>query len=202
MEGKSRFWLIGVRQMRGHIAALQSAMLSAPRGFDRAVCTILGLKGKVFVTGVGTSGCIARRFAHLLCCCGVSGVFVETSALINGSAGCLSKADLLFIITKSAKGNGLEDLSNVARAIGCKIAIQSGIRPAWARASDVILEVDYSQSKDLLGQIATTSSLINAAICDCICATVLQEKGQTDEKLLSIHPEGGVGATLRLKKGN
>lgn len=46
-------------------------------GFRTRNQVVIGLSGKVFVTGSGTSGIIARRMAHLLTVCGTPSLYIQ-----------------------------------------------------------------------------------------------------------------------------
>ncbi|MBS1828818.1 MAG: hypothetical protein JST93_26180 [Acidobacteria bacterium] len=180
------------------IDGLRAGIASPPAGFDAALRVVLSLQGKVVTTGVGTSGIIARRFAHLLTDSGVPALFVHATELLNGAGGVLTPHDALYLISKSAHGNGLGRLPALAEGRGSKLVVQAGCRPPWLEAHNVLVELDFSQTKDLLGLVATGSSLLNALVCDMLCWSVCQQR-QTVSGLRAIHPEGGVGLALSVE---
>jgi D-arabinose 5-phosphate isomerase GutQ len=47
-----------------------------------------------------------------------------------------------------------------------------------------------------MGYVATTSTVAFSAMCDALCAVVLEIKGYTPEQLGQTHPGGRVGQTL------
>jgi len=47
-----------------------------------------------------------------------------------------------------------------------------------------------------MGFVATTSTVAFSAMCDALCAVVLEAKGYTPEQLGRTHPGGAVGRTL------
>ena len=51
---------------------------------------LLACTGKVFITGSGTSGTIARRMAHLLTVCGTPAAFLHPMDALHGTMGVLA----------------------------------------------------------------------------------------------------------------
>jgi arabinose-5-phosphate isomerase len=53
-----------------------------------------------------------------------------------------------------------------------------------------------------MGYIATTSTVAYSAVCDALCAVVLDAKGYTPEEFAKTHPGGAVGQVLSSSKQN
>ena len=88
---------------RERIALEAHAIEAVADVFDEATEAIITLllqcEGKVFVTGSGTSGTIARRMAHLFSVSGTPSLYLQPSDALHGTMGALRSGDVL-IVTK------------------------------------------------------------------------------------------------------
>jgi arabinose-5-phosphate isomerase len=53
-----------------------------------------------------------------------------------------------------------------------------------------------------MGYLATTSTVAFSAMCDALCAVVLEIKGYTPEQFAKTHPGGAVGQVLATSQSN
>ena len=65
-----------------------------------------------------------------------------------------------------------------------------------ARACRHVLPIRSPQAYELMGYLATTSTVAFCAMCDALCAVVLDAKGYTAEQFAGTHPGGAVGRVL------
>ena len=70
---------------------------------------LLACTGKVFITGSGTSGTIARRMAHLLSVCGTPAAFLHPMDALHGTMGVLAPGDILITISKGGESAEIND---------------------------------------------------------------------------------------------
>src|SRR5690606_17417977 len=78
--------------------ALQAG-LGAP--FQRAVELILGLAGRVIITGVGKSGHIGAKLAASLASTGTPASFVHAAEASHGDLGMISRDDAVLAVSWS-----------------------------------------------------------------------------------------------------
>jgi D-arabinose 5-phosphate isomerase GutQ len=162
-----------------------------------AVDLLLATHGHVFVGGAGTSNAVARRFAHLLSCCGLPAVFLHPADSLHGSSGALKPGDTLVLISKGGRTLEINQFAGIAKKRGARlIAVTEAPESELGKMADAIIKVKIPADSDPFGMVATSSSLANAAVLDAICETVLVEKGYTRESFAQTHPGGAVGRKI------
>ncbi len=159
-----------------------------------AVGALLDAKGHVLVGGAGTSNAVARRFAHLLACCGRPAVFIQVSDCLHGGAGAVTADDAVVLISKGGRTADVNQFARIAKDRGaCVVAMTEAPESDLGRLADVVVPVKIPPDSDPFGMIATASSLANAAVADAIAEAVLAESGYAVEQFAATHPGGAVG---------
>ncbi len=154
-------------------------------------------KGHVLVAGAGTSHAIARRFAHLLSCCGTPALALNAADCLHGGAGAITGGDVLYVISKGGRSREINCLVEIAKGKGAKIiAHTENPDSPLGRMSDAIYKVKAPEEVDPYGMIATGSSLVNGAACDVLCVLLLEMRGYSKEQFSVTHPEGAVGRKI------
>ncbi|MGA7148390.1 MAG: SIS domain-containing protein [Microbacterium sp.] len=162
--------------------------------FDETVELILSLPGKVVVIGSGTSGAIARRFAHLLSVCGSPAFFLIAADGLHGTVGAVAHGDLVIAISKGGESHELTAFVGLAKERGARaVALTASPDSSLARMVDVVVSVD-SSSADPGGVLAMGSTLATAAWGDALAIALMKRRGYSWESVLHSHPAGAVGA--------
>ncbi len=165
--------------------------------FMKVVHLLANCKGRVMVSGVGTSGVAARKFAHSLCCIEVPALYLNPADAIHGALGVVQADDVVFLISK---GGGTKELVQLLPALHTKnvniVAITEQTDSPLARGSDYTLTVRVKKEADPFNLLATTSTLAVIGLCDAICISVMTITGYTEEQFAVIHPGGAVGEKL------
>jgi len=189
-----------VRQEAQAVAAIAPALGDA---FWKTCQLIAGCKGIVWVTGVGTSGAIGARFAHILTDCGVRSIFLSPDVGLHGHSGAMAASEVLVAISRggeSAEVNAMVSIANRRRLT--TIAFVEDEASTMARSCRHVLPIHSPAEYELGGYCATTSTVVCSAVCDAICAVVLKVKGYTLAEFSGTHPGGAVGlAVLKGKSG-
>lgn len=169
--------------------------------FADAAEAILQSKGRLIISGAGTSAFIAGRFAHLASCCEWPAFFLHPGDALHGSSGTITKRDILFVISKGGETHEVNELAKIARARGAKIiSLTANPRSTLAQISDYVILIS-AEGADPYGVLAMGSSLANAAVTDALCAVIL-ERGKFDlRRFAKLHPGGAVGKKLRGEGG-
>ena len=166
------------------------------------VQTLFDCQGHVLVTGAGTSAATARRFAHLLSCCGTPALFVDASDSLHGGSGAITGDDVVYIISKGGHSAEINQFADLAHARGAKVVAHTESPEApLAHKADVVFHVKTTGDVDPYGMIATGSSLVNAAACDVLCVLLLEKRGYTRDQFGQTHPGGAVGRQLAQGEG-
>lgn len=187
---------------RDHIA-LESRVVAALQdqigeSFFQAAEMMLACEGHVLTSGSGTSHTIAARFAHLLSCVGTPALYIHPSDSLHGTSGAVTAKDVVFFVSKGGETTEVNGLAKIAKARGAKvICIVENPASTLAGLSDIVLCVQAPAEADIYGMISLGSSMFNAALCDALCAALLEMRGYTRDEFGETHPGGAVGIKLQ-----
>lgn len=165
----------------------------------QAVLSVLAsCRGKIAVTGVGTSGIAARKIAHMLACIEHPAIWLNAADAAHGDMGFLRAEDVLIMLSRGGNSDELTRLLPTVKAKGCTlISVTENAGSAIAHAADRLLLLPKSQEIDPLNMLATTSIISVLAVFDAMIAVLMTESGYDKETLLAVHPAGNVGKVLR-----
>lgn len=170
---------------------------AADAQFIKVVRLLGDCTGKIVISGVGTSGVAARKFAHSLSCIEVPALFLNPADAVHGALGVVQPGDVVFLISK---GGGTKELVQLLPALRNKkvtsVTITEQKDSPLAKGSDLTLIVRVEREADVFNMLATTSTLAVIALCDAICISVMTLTGYTKEQFAVIHPGGAVGEKL------
>ncbi|MCA0251873.1 MAG: SIS domain-containing protein [Actinobacteria bacterium] len=161
---------------------------------DQIMEAMLHCTGKVFVTGSGTSGSIARRMAHLFSVSGTPAVFMQPSDALHGTMGALRDNDLLVAISKGGRSDEINNLARRAQERGVKvIALTSDRSAELALMADYVQYFEVDEGVDPGNAIAMGSTLMHAVWGDCLAVALMGMRGYSWSDVLFTHPLGAVG---------
>lgn len=159
---------------------------------------LLNCKGHVLITGAGTSRMVAQRMAHLMSCCGIPALSINSADALHGGAGAVKENDVLYVISKGGQSREINNFVDIAKSRGAQIVAHTENPDSpLAKKSDAVYWIKAPQGVDPFGMVATGSSLVNAAACDVICVLLMQLSGYSREAFGQTHPEGAVGEKLK-----
>ncbi|AIR63494.1 phosphosugar isomerase [Cedecea neteri] len=158
-------------------------------------------KGKIVVTGVGTSGIAARKIAHMLACVEHPAIYLSATDAAHGDLGFLRADDLMIMLSR---GGNSDELTRLLPGIAARnvplISVTENPDSAIAQSARLVISTGVKQEMDPLNMLATTSIILALAIFDAACACLMSESGYSKETLLAVHPGGDVGLTLSQQK--
>lgn len=151
--------------------------------------------GKVFVTGAGTSGAVARRMAHLLSVSGTPSMFISAADALHGTMGAMTAGDVLIAISKGGASAEINELATRARDRGVDeiVALTSAPDSKLAQLSDVVVNLTVVPGIDPGEAIAMGSTLVTSAWGDALALVLMRLRGYSWEAVLHSHPSGAVG---------
>ena len=154
-------------------------------------------KGKIILSGCGTSAMAAKKIAHSLCCIDCSAIFLIPSDAVHGALGVLHKNDIFILISK---GGNTSELINMIPSCKTKGALLIGVseneESVIAKESDIYLKIKIEKEPCKFNMLATASTLAVISAFDAVCIVLMQMTGYTREKFAIIHPGGAVGSRL------
>lgn len=174
--------------------------LSEPQ-WEALLTELRGCKGKIVVTGVGTSGIAARKIAHMLACVERPAIYLNATDAAHGDLGFLRADDLMIMLSR---GGNSDELTRLLPGLASRsvplVSVTENADSAIARASRLVISTGVQREIDPLNMLATTSIVLALAIFDAACACLMSESGYSKESLLAVHPGGDVGVTLRSER--
>jgi len=175
-------------------AAAVGALADHLDGLPAVIDLVAATTGKVVTTGAGTSGSVARRFAHLLSVCGTPSLFLHPGDAIHGSSGALAAGDLLVVFSKSGGSDEVNLTADRARTLGALVLVLT-----TRDSTDLTALADHTHvlppagPEDPDGVIAMGSTLVASAFGDAVAVALMRRRGYSVESVLFTHPGGAVG---------
>jgi arabinose-5-phosphate isomerase len=180
------------KALRDEADVLRSLADQIGEHFFQGAALLASCQGHVIVSGVGTTGMVARRFAHLLCNVGCPALFLHSGDSLHGSSGAVKVDDLLFLLSKTGETKETCDMARVVAGRGSPIiTLTARAESTLARLSTLVLLMDLPAEIDPYGGLMSVgSSLAMAAYCDALVYAVLEVKGTPREWFIQGHPGG------------
>jgi arabinose-5-phosphate isomerase len=163
-------------------------------GLPRVVDLLATATGKIVTGGSGTSGAVARRFAHLLSVSGTPAVFLHPGDAVHGSVGAVAAGDVLVLFSKGGDTDEVTLTAERARARGARVLVLT-TRPEspLAAVADEVHVLPPAGVEDPEGVIAMGSTLVAGAFGDAVALTLMHRRGYPLSEVLQSHPAGAVG---------
>ncbi len=177
--------------------ALQSVADQIDDNFVKAAKLLAECTGTVICSGVGTTGIVARRFAHLLSNVSCPSLFLHAGDSLHGSSGAIKPDDVLVLLSKTGETRETCQLAEIVNKRGTPIiTLTAQPESSIAKLSQVIITVKTPPEIDPFnGLMAVGSSLAMESVCDALVFCVLELKGGSYQRFVNGHP-GGVINTL------
>lgn len=181
------------------LGALERALSSGLAvSFQRAVETIIGITGRVIVTGVGKSGHIGVKIAATLASTGTPAFFVHAAEANHGDLGMIGTTDVVLAFSKGGESAEIRSIVSYTRRFSIPlIAVTCSEKSSLASASDIILLMPNEAEACPHGLAPTTSTLMQLAMGDALAIALLETRGFTARDFHVFHPGGKLGASLR-----
>ncbi len=162
--------------------------------FNEVVAILLDCRGRVIVAGVGTSGTVARRMAHLLSVAGTPSFFLHPADGLHGSLGAIRSGDVLIAISKGGDSEEVNEMAERARVRGASVvALTTQPVSPMVQLADLLVLLPPAGEEDPGGIIAMGSTLVVSAYGDALAIALMEMRGYEWSELLFTHPGGAVG---------
>ena len=178
-------------------AALHGLKARLDERFVRAVNMMLGVQGRVVVTGMGKSGHIGRKIAATLASTGTPALFVHPAEASHGDLGMIKVVDVVLAISNSGESDELVAILPVLKRQGVPmIAMTGGMQSSLARHADVVLDSSVEKEACPLNLAPTASTTAQLALGDALAVALLDARGFKPEDFARSHPGGALGRRL------
>ena len=185
------------RVLRFADEALTQLSHSLNGAFSAAVEVLLGVRGRVVVSGMGKSGHVGRKIAATLSSTGTPAQFVHPAEASHGDLGSLTRADAVLILSYRGETAELSDLITYAKRYGIPlIGMASNSESTLLKAADVALVLPPAQEACPLGLAPTTSTTMMLALGDALAVALMERRGFSADQYRDLHPGGSLGRSL------
>lgn len=168
--------------------------------FVQLVQHLLGLRGKVGITGVGKSGIVGEKISATLSSTGTPSLFLKPVDALHGDLGVLRDDDFLIAISNSGETAEVLAVAQAANALGVGVAALTGNpQSSLAKLSDVNLDIGVRGEACPLGLAPTTSTTVTLAVGDALAMVLIELRGFTAGSYARFHPAGALGQRLRYR---
>jgi arabinose-5-phosphate isomerase len=192
---------LGRSVIRDDIRAVSSVEAALDDAFVDVVRMLEACRGKVLVTGMGTSGATARRIAHLLSCGGTPSMFVHAADGLHGGLGAVDGDDIVIAISKGGESDELNEFCRLAAERGAGvIAMTAVVDSTLAAGSDLVLPVVTPEDADPGRMMAMGSALAACAVGDALAITLMRRRGYAWQDFERTHPGGAVGKMIESRQ--
>lgn len=177
--------------------ALGALARSLDQRFSRAVDLIVGVEGRVIVSGMGKSGHVGNKIAATLASTGTPAQFVHPGEASHGDLGFITRNDATLLLSNSGKTAELTDIIEFTKRAGVPlIAITSGAESVLAQHADVALLLPSAPEACPMGLAPTTSTTMTLALGDALAVALMKRRGFTEADYRVLHPGGALGRKL------
>ena len=167
--------------------------------FCRACEVLLGVKGRIIVTGMGKSGHIARKIAATLASTGSPAFFVHPGEASHGDMGMITASDAVIALSNSGKVPEIITLLPLLKRLGVPLISMTGNDESpLATASEVHLNTGVETEACPLDLAPTSSTTTALVMGDALAIALLEARGFTADDFAFSHPGGTLGKKLLL----
>ena len=186
-----------IRMEAQAVAALEQRI---GEDFARACECLLGITGRVIVTGMGKSGHIACKIAATLASTGTPSFFVHPGEASHGDMGMITASDAVIALSNSGAVPEVITLLPLLKRLGVPLISMTGNdQSVLAKASEVHLNTGVETEACPLDLAPTSSTTTALVMGDALAIALLEARGFTAEDFAFSHPGGTLGRKLLLK---
>jgi arabinose-5-phosphate isomerase len=168
--------------------------------FESCVKAILGIKGRVVVTGIGKSAHIANKIVATLNSTGTPAMFMHAADAIHGDLGMIQHDDFVICISKSGSTPEIKVLVPLLKRKGVQLAALVANTDSYlAEQADFVLNARVEREACPNNLAPTTSTTAALALGDALAICLLESRDFSSADFANLHPGGTLGKRLYLK---
>lgn len=190
-----------IEKIKKYLESEAEAIKTIPldSGIEKAVSAILNCKGKVFTSGIGKAGYIAKKAASTFSTTGTPAVFLHPAESSHGDVGVIAEGDVLLAYSNSGKTREVIETARFAKSLGAAslIAISSGSDNPLAEEVDILLPIGKIKEACPFELTPTSSTAAMIALSDALALVVMEERGFSRADWAKRHHGGYLGEKSR-----
>ena len=197
--------MVNIKELAKSTLRLEAEAVSNLQGFidpqfEQCVNTILGMKGRLVVTGIGKSAIVAQKIVATMNSTGTPAVFMHAADAIHGDLGIIQPDDVVLCISKSGNTPEISVLIPFLKMNGnMLIAMVGNTESFLAKEADFILNCTVEQEACPNNLAPTCSSTAQMAMGDALASCLISLRGFTSQDFAKYHPGGILGKRLYVK---
>ncbi|EPP37777.1 Arabinose 5-phosphate isomerase GutQ [Chlamydia avium] len=155
---------------------------------------ILQHHGAIFFSGVGKSGCVARKVVATLQSCGERAFFFSSGDLLHGDLGVIHPGDIVCLFSKSGETQELlKGIPHLKERGVFLVAVTSAEYSNLSILCDHTVMLPKIEELDPFDLIPTTSTVCQMLFGDLLAITLLRSRGVSLSDYGKNHPSGQIG---------
>jgi arabinose-5-phosphate isomerase len=183
--------------------AIRNLALNLDNNFEQAVESILSLKGKLIVSGMGKSGIIGSKIAATLASTGTPSFFLHPAEAYHGDLGMIEKDDMVLLISNSGETDEVLKLIPFLKEQGnITLSMSANPNSTLAKNTHYYLNISVEEEACPLQLAPTSSTTATLAMGDALAVVVMEKRGFKDTDFALFHPGGSLGRRLLTKVEN
>ncbi|MCQ2280758.1 MAG: KpsF/GutQ family sugar-phosphate isomerase [Bacteroidales bacterium] len=191
---------IAVETLQLEAEAVSNLQNFVDQSFEDCVQTILNMKGRLVVTGIGKSAIIAQKIVATMNSTGTPSVFMHAADAIHGDLGIIQPDDVVLCISKSGNTPEISVLIPFLKMNGNKlIALVGNTTSFLAQEADYVLNSTVRQEACPNNLAPTCSATAQLAMGDALASCLIALRGFTSQDFAKYHPGGILGKRLYVK---
>ena len=192
-----RMLALGRETLAIEASAVQQLIHRVGAEFARAVQSMLQVRGRVVVMGMGKSGHVGRKAAATLASTGTAALFVHPAEASHGDLGMIQSNDLVLALSNSGESEELSAILPWLKRLGVPlVAITGGADSTLARHADIVLDSSVDKEACPLNLAPTAGTTAQLAWTDALAVALLDARGFRAEDFARSHPGGSLGRRL------
>lgn len=173
----------------------QAEILNAD--FSRIIDLIIGLQGRLIITGMGKSGHVGKKMAATFASTGTPSFFVHPAEASHGDMGMIGETDAVIALSKGGESPELRDIINYCKRFDIPlVAITAKPQSSLGRQADHLLCLADTMEACPNQQAPTTSTTLTIALGDALAVTLMKRRGFSATDFRQYHPGGKLGGQL------
>lgn len=161
---------------------------------------LMGMKGRLVVSGIGKSAIIGQKIVATLNSTGTPAIFMHAADAIHGDLGMIQQDDVVMLISKSGESPEIRVLVTLLKNLkNPLVALVGNLSSFLASGADFILDTTVSQEACPNNLAPTSSTTAQLAMGDALAVCLMKMKGFGSEDFAKFHPGGALGKKLYLR---
>jgi len=168
--------------------------------FTDIINTVLSMKGKLIISGMGKSGIIGKKIAATLASTGTPSFFLHPAEAYHGDLGMIEAHDIVLLISNSGETDEvlklipfLQDQGNIT------IAMSANEEGTLAKNCHYHLNIAVEQEACPLQLAPTSSTTATLVMGDALAITLMNQRDFKANDFATYHPGGSLGRKLLTK---